>query len=155
ITAIAEIRLSPLGEWGPRLEIVVSYGLLAVALLWVLRRRRRPLAASLATVTVAAVLSLSHSAFHFVVLTHLHNIVPLFFLWEWSRRVTSRLAGAAFRAAQLGWVVVIPAFILLGAFDGLLPPNLTLGTQIVGSAGPIAELYTPPAWREGTLPVRF
>jgi hypothetical protein len=40
---------------------------------------------------VAAAASLAWPAYHFVILTHLHNVVPLFFLWEWSRR----LAGAA------------------------------------------------------------
>ena len=36
---------------------------------------------------VAAYASFCYPAYHFVVLTHLHNLVPLVFLWDWARRL--------------------------------------------------------------------
>src|SRR6185312_10833366 len=85
-------------------EIVIGYLVLAVAAV----HARRPLI--LAGIVAAAVASLVWPAYHFVVLAHLHNVVPLVFLWEWGRRT-------GFRAVQVGWVLVVPALILAGAAD--------------------------------------
>ena len=51
-------------------------------------------------------------AYHFVVLTHLHNLVPLVFLWDWARRIPRRGARMAFRLTQVLWIVVLPLIIL-------------------------------------------
>ncbi len=42
---------------------------------------------ALVTLALAAWASFSFPAYHFVVLTHLHNPVPLIFLWEWAGRI--------------------------------------------------------------------
>ena len=40
-------------------------------------------AIGLAVLIIAAYASFSFPGYHFVVLTHLHNLVPLIFLWDW------------------------------------------------------------------------
>ncbi|GIH07252.1 hypothetical protein Rhe02_53190 [Rhizocola hellebori] len=109
VTIIALCRLLAL----PRTEILVGYALLAAASLWCLKHRPLLLAAAIVLLAVAAAGSLAWPAHHFVVFTHLHNIVPLFFVWEWSR-------SPAVRAVCVGWVLVIPAALLAGAADSLI-----------------------------------
>ena len=53
----------------------------------------------------AAYASFSFPAYHFVVLTHLHNLVPLIFLWDWAGRIAAPRARLAFRLTQLLWIV--------------------------------------------------
>lgn len=47
-------------------------------------------ALGLAVLIIAAYASFSFPGYHFVVLTHLHNLVPLIFLWDWARRLGPR-----------------------------------------------------------------
>jgi hypothetical protein len=97
--------------------------------------------------------SLSWPGYHFVVLAHLHNVVPLFFLWEWSRRLpTGRVA---FRVAQLGWVLVVPALILAGAADGLVGDQGSGATAFAGSPTALAAPFIPPAAQAADIGVRF
>jgi hypothetical protein len=81
-------------------------------------------------------------------LTHLHNVVPLFFLWEWSRSMTPALR-RGFRAANLAWVIGIPALLLVGVFDALLraAPAGFGGLGGVAAFDPdrLAASYAPPA----------
>lgn len=102
-------------------EILLAYGLLAAACWFALRRRPLLLAGSGAVLAVATAGSLAFPAYHFVVLAHLHNVVPLLFLWEWSRRLVR--GRAAFLALQCGWVVLVPVLLLAGALDGWLSPG--------------------------------
>lgn len=93
---------------------------------------------------LAAVVSLSWPGYHFVVLAHLHNVVPLFFLWEWAAAlpvVTRRW----FRSVQVGWVLVLPLAVLLGAFDGALG-NVSASTvaSFAGDPAKIVALSAPP-----------
>lgn len=107
------------GGWSMRAEIVLSYGLIVAAAWLGLRRRPLALAAVCLVVAVAAATSLRWPAYHVVVITHLHNLVPLAFLWEFSATLPRR-GRLAFRGAQLGWLVVVPALLLGGAADGLM-----------------------------------
>jgi hypothetical protein len=109
VTAIAICRLLAL----PRTEILVGYALLATASIWCLKHRPRLLAGAITILAVAAGGSLAWPAHHFVVFTHLHNVVPLFFVWEWSR-------SRAIRAVSVGWVLVIPSALLAGVGDALI-----------------------------------
>lgn len=96
-------------------EIVLGYLILGLATWWGLTSWRRWIV--LAILAPAAFLSLTNPAYHFVVLTHLHNLVPIFFLWEWARCLAPPSGRALFRATQVAWILVIPLVILLGGFD--------------------------------------
>jgi hypothetical protein len=113
ITGIAVCRLVA-GPTGRLAEIGLGYLVLGVAAFWSLKRNRMGLAGVLAVLAGAAALSFTHPAHHFVVLTHLHNLVPLAFIWEWARH------SPLLRAVSVGWVLVIPAGLLLGLADGLM-----------------------------------
>jgi hypothetical protein len=85
--------------------------------------------------------SLSFPAYHFVVLAHLHNVVPLFFLWEWSRRLTA--GRTAFRVTQLGWVLAVPLLILLGVFDGVAVGSPSEVAAFAGTPAAIGAVAVP------------
>jgi len=120
ITGVFVCRLLPVSAGTRAVEIGLSYVLLAAACVRALRRRWVWLAVALAVLAGAAATSLAFPAYHFVVLTHLHNVVPLFFLWEWSRSIGGGRRRWAFRAVNVGWVLAIPGLLLAGAFDGVL-----------------------------------
>ncbi|MCU7824774.1 hypothetical protein [Kitasatospora sp. DSM 101779] len=146
ITGIVVCRLLPPGPLPHAAEILLAYGLLAAAGLQVLRGRPAALAAAVLVLGAAAALSLAFPAYHFVVLAHLHNLVPLVFLWEWSRRLPR--GRAVFLAVQCGWVLLVPALLLLGALDGVLAPA-------DGGVARLAAAYTPPAWLHTSAGLRF
>jgi hypothetical protein len=135
ITGVAACRLLPTSAATRAGEIVLSYGLLAVACLKALPARRSWIA--LGVLAVAATASFAYPAYHFVVLSHLHNVVPLFFLWEWSRG-WSEGARRGFRAVNVGWVLVIPGLILAGVFD----PLLRAAPAALGGFGGVAAFET-------------
>ncbi|GAA1772845.1 hypothetical protein GCM10009681_50510 [Luedemannella helvata] len=127
-------------------EIVLAYALLGVGVAYAVTRPWWRLAA-LGGLGGALAASLAFPAYHFVILTHLHNVVPLFFLWEWSRRLTR--GRTAFRVAQVGWVLGIPALILLGVADGLVVNQLADGgagtvTAFAGTPAKLAAPFVPP-----------
>jgi len=134
ITAIALARLVS----GRYAEIVLGYAVLIVAGVWALRGRRFAMAALVAVLAGAAALSLTHPAHHFVVLTHLHNLVPLAFIWEWARN------NPMIRAVSAAWVLIIPAGLLLGLGDGLM--RLDGPARLSPAASPLFE---------GTMAARF
>lgn len=118
-TGIVLVRLGGayLGSWSRPVEILLGYAVLAAgAVIGVARTRpgqSRVVGGILVGTALAAglALSLSFPAYHFVVLTHVHNLVPLAFLWEWSRVLAPR-ARRVFRGVQVGWVLVVPTAIL-------------------------------------------
>ena len=144
ITGIVVCRLlvGVVGRPAQLAEILLGYGVLAAAAWHGLEGRRRVTA--LAVVGTASVVSLTFPAYHFVVLTHLHNVVPLFFLWEWSRRIVSRRGRQAFRAVQLVWVVAVPAVILLGLIDGSLSADPGIVRSVVGDGQTVVASSAPP-----------
>ncbi|MGI5246108.1 hypothetical protein [Dactylosporangium sp. CA-139066] len=114
ISAIVLCRLAALvvGEPARYAEILVGYAVLAAGCAHALRGWR--LAAAAFVLIVAAAVSLGFPGYHFVVLAHLHNVVPLFFLWEWAGRLRRP---AVFRWTQVAWVLGVPALVLAGALD--------------------------------------
>ncbi|WP_200959128.1 hypothetical protein [Terrabacter sp. Root85] len=134
-------------------EIVLGYVILAAAARHGLDGRRR--VAAWVLVGAAAAVSLTFPTYHFVVLTHLHNVVPLFFLWEWSRRITSRRGRQAFRAVQLLWVVAIPAVVLLGFLDGWLSADPGIVRSVVGDGQTVLAASAPPSAAATVLGMRF
>jgi hypothetical protein len=154
ITGIALCRLLPAGPASRSAEVLLAYGLLGYACWHALRDRPVRLAAAGALLLLAATASLRFPAYHFVMLSHLHNLVPLVFLWEWSRTMTA--GRTVFLGAQLAWVLVIPGLLL----SGLLDPWLGAGPSAVRAFGSppthtLAAAYTPPAWLDSAMALRF
>jgi hypothetical protein len=156
ITAIALLRLANVGPAGLRGEILVGYALLAIVLVRALTRQRVFAAVGLVLVGGATVVSLRYAPYHFVVLAHLHNIVPLVFLWEWARAALPvGRERTTFQVVQVLWVIAIPAAVLVGAFDPVLGevarsvPGFTVNPDALTAA------YTPPVWQSGIGPLRF
>lgn len=144
ITLIVLCRLASIvvGQPARLAEIVIGYAVLGAACVFAVRGPL--LTISLTVLVTAAAASLTWPAYHFVVLAHLHNVVPLFFLWEWARRLPTAAARRWFRAVQVGWVLVIPALLLTGALDRYLGG---VSSSVVGFAGnprPIVAASAPP-----------
>lgn len=106
------------------LEITVGYAVLGLALLLGQRSgRSRAATATFAVILFAAAWwSWRHPAWHMVILTHVHNLVPVVFLWWWAQRLEPG-PRRAFRVAQLGWAVLVPALVLAGLADSWLRPD--------------------------------
>lgn len=102
---------------GHRLELLGGMALLAFALALGLRGRMRYLA--VLPVVLVAIVSFAELPWYWHLLTHGHNIVPLIFLWDWTR---GRSPGhrLAFVGANLVWLIGVPVAILLGLADPLL-----------------------------------
>lgn len=124
-----------LGRWSIVVEILAAYGVLAWAAEVWLRGAQRVIV--LGSVVVAAVASVAFPAYYVVLITHLHNVVPLVVLWDWSRQLADR-PRKAFRAVSLCWVIAVPAVILLGFAD----PWLASGSDVVASLTNGASLTT-------------
>ena len=155
ITGIVVCRLlaGVIGRPALLAEIVLGYAILAAAARHGLDGRRRVVA--WVVIGAAAAVSLSFPTYHFVVLTHLHNVVPLFFLWEWSRRITSRRGRQAFRAVQLLWVLVIPTVVVLGFLDGSLSADPGIVRSVVGDGQTVLAASAPPSTAATVLGMRF
>lgn len=158
ITGVLICRLLPVSTGTRAAEIVLSYVLLSVACVRALRGRWWWVTGSLAVLAIAAATSLTFPAYHFVVLSHLHNVVPLFFLWEFSAGLPP-LPRRALRAANVGWVLVVPALILAGVFDAVLrtaPAALGgFGGVAQFEAGRLATSYAPPVFATAAVGLRF
>ncbi|MEW2358636.1 hypothetical protein [Spirillospora sp. NPDC029432] len=154
ITGIMLCRLVPMLSWSAPAEILLGYAVLGVACWWGLRRRAPLLVAALAFLVLAAGGSLAFPAYHFVFLTHLHNVVPLFFLWEWAREL--RQGRAAFRATHVVWVLLIPALILAGTFDAWVGGDQNgAAAAFAGGGERLMAAYTPPAWLDTAFALRL
>ncbi|HEY5821788.1 MAG TPA: hypothetical protein VIT20_07420 [Propionibacteriaceae bacterium] len=129
--------------YGARLaEVGVGYAILAAGC-W-LGLRGGWLVVGYVVLAVAAWASFSWPAYHFVVLTHLHNLVPLIFLWDWARRIPSDRSRSAFRMTQLLWIVVVPIVILLGATDRWITAAPGVVARFVGNGQQVIASSAPP-----------
>ncbi|MFC5753596.1 hypothetical protein [Actinomadura rugatobispora] len=154
VTGIVLCRLLPMFWWSRGAEILLGYLVLAAACGWGLRRRPLLLGAALTALGLATAGSLAFPAYHFVFLSHLHNVVPLFFLWEWARDL--RTGRTAFRVTQAAWVLVIPALILAGAFDPWLGGDQDgAAAAFAGGGDRLLAAYTPPAWLDTAFALRL
>lgn len=144
ITGVVVCRIAAgyVGSPARYAEIMIGYLILAYGCRYGLRGWR--LAAAWAVLVAAAVLSLRWPGFHFVVLTHLHNLVPLFFLWEWATRLPNRGQRLGFRLTQLGWTVAVPIAIGLGAVDQLVRFSPGVVERFVGTGAAVVAGSAPP-----------
>lgn len=146
LTVIAILRLVPQGRVGSRAEAAIALGLVAVAWAWCLRGRWPAWALGLAAVGGLAATAWHRPDLYVVAVVHLHNLTPLAFLWEWSRDQGNRVGRALFRSAQLGWAVVVPVLLLMGAADGhAARPLLWTGDR---TAAEITHVYSPAGWSD-------
>ena len=157
ITGIVLVRLigAAFGlGWTVRAEIVLTYAILGAAAWMGLRRLRWGLLATGVLLGTGLVASLTWPAYHVVVITHLHNLVPLAFLWEFSAVFRPGLR-RAFLGVQLLWLVVIPGLMLAGVFDRWM--SGTAGTVRLFAATPqvVAAGTTLPGTWGTTIGVRF
>lgn len=123
-------------------EIVIGYLILAYGCRYGLRGWR--VAVAWVMLGGAAAISWSWPAFHFVVLTHLHNLVPLIFLWEWASRLPFPRQRLAFRLAQVGWIVGVPVAVALGAVDRLVQFSPGVVERFVGTGAAVVAGSAPP-----------
>jgi hypothetical protein len=155
ISAIVVCRLAALfvGEPARIAEILVGYAVLAAGCAKALRGPLLVAAAAVLALAMAA--SLTWPAYHFVVLAHLHNVVPLVFLWEWARRLPSPAARRWFRLFQILWVLAVPALILAGVTDPLIGGVTSKVVAFAGDPTPILAASAPPVAVATTMGVRL
>ncbi len=150
VTGIVVFRLSAtyLGSAAIVAEILVGYAVLAAGACLGMRGWRLGTAA--VVLAVGTILSLTHPTYHFVVLAHLHNLVPLVFLWDWSRRLTGQ-ARTVFRAVQVSWVCLIPALVLVGGLDRWITADPGVVEPLVGDGARVIAATAWPAVPEHAL----
>jgi hypothetical protein len=143
-SGIALCRLAA-GYWpGPARAVEIGIGYLILAAgCWIGLRGAWRLV-GFAVLGVAAFASFSAPGYHFVVLAHLHNLVPLIFLWDWAGRIPSPRGRLAFRLSQLLWIVALPLLILAGAFDRWLSAAPGIAARFVGDGSRVIASAAPP-----------
>jgi hypothetical protein len=143
------IALSRLAGGAKAIEIVAGFAVVALALgqgVRIGRIRPAPAAVGAAALTLGLVLSLRTPGMYGVVLAHLHNTVTGVLLWEWS---TDR----RFRTGLIVLFAAVPALVLAGGADMLLPGSLAAGAT--GPAHMLVAGVAPPAWAATTLGIRL
>jgi hypothetical protein len=151
---VVACRLLASSPFSRTIEISTWGALLGAAVVFVARRSPRLVIAGLAVVAVATAIALAHPRDWLVVQAHLHNLVPVAFLWDWSARHLDRPSRIRLRAVTVGWAVVVPALFLSGALDPLLATGSGWAVRVFGLDSAFATV-TPPAWREGIMPLRL
>lgn len=128
-------------QMGRYLETIGGWALIAAAA-WVgLRTPYRYLA--LAAAAALALLSLANLPWYWTALTHGHNVVPLIFLWDWSRRFPTG-ARVSFLGAALVWASALPALLASGLLDPLINPTVpTVVSNLTDPAFLLASASTP------------
>lgn len=157
VTGIVVVRLvgALVGTlWTMRLEIILTYSILAAAVWIGLRHKVIPLLVLGSLFALGAVASLLWPVYHVVVITHLHNLVPLVFLWDFARRFTPAVR-RTFLAVQVGWVAVVPLLILAGVFDSWMTQASAATELFAGQAGVVVAGTTPPELWGTTAGGRF
>jgi hypothetical protein len=133
-------------------EVLIGYAILAAGC-WI-GLRGIALLAGLGVLALGAYASFSYPAYHFVVLTHLHNLVPLVFLWDWASRIAAPRARLAFRMTQVLWIIIVPLLILAGVLDRWVSAAPGVAAHFVGDGDRIIAATAPPA-ATAEIGVRF
>ena len=149
---VARLLGGLVGRPGNIVEVVLGYTIVAVSVPRVLGRGQWSWAWVLTG--VAAVASLRWPEQHFLALVHLHLVAVVAFLWEWSGRLPSVRSRRVFRALQVGWALVIPLLILVGAADEWIGTDTTFVRSLVGDGhGVIAGVQ--PTGEDATVGSRL
>jgi hypothetical protein len=141
LVVIVAGRLLWPGANAQRLEMTLVFAMLAVAAVrWVPDLRAR--AATVIALGLLAGFAFTHTDVWFVVQAHLHNLVPVLFLWGWSGvALRHRRHRRWFRALTLAWVLAIPALLLSGWFDGrLVDPTMSATWSTAAPAGVMGSI---------------
>ena len=149
ITAVALTGLLAriVGRPAELAAITLGYGVLAAGVWrWPGRNRR---VVAWGVLAGALALSLGFPAYHLVVLGHLLALMPLGFLWEWSRGMGATRGRRRFRGGLLVAYLGVPALLLSGALDRWLSTSPGQVRSVVGDGGAILRLTTLPG-TEGT-----
>jgi hypothetical protein len=123
-------------------EVAIGYAILAAGC-WI-GLRGIAMLAGLGVLVLGAYASLCYPAYHFVVLTHLHNLVPLVFLWDWAGRIATPRTRLAFRLTQVLWIVCVPLLILAGVLDRWISAAPGVAARFVGDGSRIIAATAPP-----------
>ena len=126
---------------GSAAEIGIAYALLALMAVLVLRRRTALIV--IAVAVPLAVACMIREDWYLCALTHAHNAVPLIFLWDWSRRISSTARRRAFMAVQC---LVVPLVFISGALDAWISTE----PGIVSTWSSLADLLTSSATPPGS-----
>lgn len=129
---------------GSAAEIGIAYALLALMAVLVLRRRTALIV--IAVAVPLAVACMIREDWYLCALTHAHNAVPLIFLWDWSRRISSTARRRAFMAVQCLWALVVPLVFISGALDAWISTE----PGIVSTWSSLADLLTSSATPPGS-----
>jgi hypothetical protein len=133
-------------------EVLIGYAILAAGC-WI-GLRGIALLAGLGVLALGGYASFSYPGYHFVVLTHLHNLVPLVFLWDWASRIAAPRARLAFRMTQVLWIIIVPLLILAGVLDRWVSAAPGVAAHFVGDGDRIIAATAPPA-ATAEIGVRF
>ncbi len=157
ITGIVLCRAAA-GLWpgpGRTAEVVLGFVILGVGCWIGLHRLHHGwLVLAWALLALAGTAAVTMPGYYFVILTHLHNLVPLIFLWEWATRLPALGDRWVFRAVQVLWIVLLPLLILAGVFDAWISADPGVAALFVGDGSRIVGATAPPdVWAQ--LGLRF
>ncbi len=130
------------GPAASRVEILLVAGVLIAA---IIRSTAAPAirGAALVATVIGAGFSITHTESYFVIQAHLHNIVPVVFLWAWSGHVLVARDRRRFRAVTVVWIAVIPAALLIGLLDPWLAGGASSTAQSLAAQGRVLSTITP------------
>lgn len=120
---------------GRQLEAAGAFVLLGLAA-WIGLSGRSRLAVLIGLAGLAVV-CLYWPSWYWAVITHLHNFIPLAFLWDWSSRFRWPGERLVFMAGHAVWAVLVPALIMSGALDGWINLRAGLASSWVGDGAAI------------------
>ena len=136
---------------GHHLELLGGAALVGFAA-WVgLRGTLRYVA--LGVVAAVTALSFVELPWYWHFLTHGHNVVPLIFLWDWTRRFRP-IARLGFVAANLLWVAAIPLLLLFGPLGGHVNPDPPAVVGRIADPAFLVAAASPPG-ADASMGLRF
>lgn len=144
LMALARVVAALNRTLGHQLEAIGAFGLLGAAAWLGLRGRRRPAAFIIAVIATVGLASLIWPQWYWHVITHLHNFIPLAFLWDWSRRLNDQRARITFISAQALWAVLIPGLIIGGTLDRFINPEPGAAAYWIGDGSALLSAAAPP-----------
>jgi hypothetical protein len=154
LVAVLVARLATAPTFSRGVELTAWAGLLLLVVVRRFGRRRRLVAAGAGLVGGATALAVAAGAAWFLLLAHLHNLVPAVFLWQWSSRALDRRPRRLFRMLVVGWSAVVPVLLLAGAADAVAGSGSATTERLFGIDAATATV-APIGWVGGTAGQRL